>query len=126
MVSALSSSERSALDAAIRQAEQTSRAEFSVFVGPVEGDAAAFARRLHRAMTAPTISVLVMVDPDARVVEVVTGSTVRRTLSDAQVELGMATMLASFRDGELVEGLRRGLAYLAEHARPSLVRHAAE
>ena len=65
-----------------------------------------------------------MVDPEARALEVVTGAHVRRHLSDAQVELAIATMTRSFGDGDLAEGLRRGILQLAEHARPPQTLHA--
>ena len=69
-----SANDRVALDETIRKAEQLSRAEFSVFVGHAEGDPRAFATSLHASLVAPSRSVLIMVDPDARVLEVVTGS----------------------------------------------------
>ena len=44
----LSDADRLALDNTIRRAEQACRFEFSVYVGPVDGeDARAFATRLH-------------------------------------------------------------------------------
>ena len=66
--------ERVDLDETIRKAERLSRVEFSVFVGHAEDEPRPFAVSLHRALAAPARSVLVMVDPDARAVEVVTGS----------------------------------------------------
>jgi hypothetical protein len=119
-----SSGDRVALDETIRRAEQLSRAEFSVFVGHAEGEPRAFAGSLHAALVAPARSVLVMVDPDARALEVVTGSEVRRTLTDPQVELAVAEMQTLFAEGELVTGLRRGIQMMAEHARPPLTLHA--
>jgi uncharacterized membrane protein YgcG len=119
-----SANDRVALDETIRKAEQVSRAEFSVFVGHAEGDPRAFANSLHASLVAPTRSVLIMVDPDARVLEVVTGSEVRRTLRDPQVELAVAQMQSLFAQGELVEGLRRGIQMMAEHARAPLTLHA--
>jgi hypothetical protein len=65
-----------------------------------------------------------MVDPDARVVEVVTGSQVRRTLRDTDVELAIAQMQTLFVAGDLVGGLRRGIQMLAEHARAPQTLHA--
>lgn len=120
----LSDAQRTALDATIRQAEQTSRAEFSVYVGRAEGEPRDFATRLHRTLVAPDRSVLVLVDPDRRAVEVVTGEWVRRTLTDRQVELAVATMTSSFGEGELLDGLRRGIQQLADHARAPVTRHA--
>jgi uncharacterized membrane protein YgcG len=121
-----SAAERAALDAAIRKAEQLSRAEFSVFVGKAEGDPRAFATRLHNSLVAPARSVLIMVDPTARAIEVVTGEFVRRTLSDSEVELAVIAMQTAFAEGDLVGGLRRGIALLADHARSPQTLHAQE
>lgn len=109
--------ERHELDRVIRAAEQASRCEFSVFVGAADGDPAAFARRLHASLVAPAVSLLVMVDPARRALEVVTGSDVRRHLSDGEVELAVLHMKSAFAEGDLVGGLKRGVAMLAEHAR---------
>lgn len=115
--------ERHELDRVIRAAEQASRCEFSVFVGSAEGDPQAFARRLHAALVAPAVSVLVMVDPARRAVEVVTGAEVRRHLSDGEVEIAVLHMQSAFAEGDLVGGLKRGVAMLAEHARPPHTLH---
>jgi hypothetical protein len=119
-----SASDRVALDETIRRAERLSRVEFSVFVGHAEGDPRAYALSLHATLVAPARSILVMVDPDARAVEVVTGSHVRRTLRDTQVELAVAQMQSLFAAGDLVGGLRRGIQMLAEHARAPQTLHA--
>lgn len=120
-----SSGEHAQLDAVIRRAEQTCRAEFSVFVGNVEGeDPRAFATQLHNTLVAPSRSILVMVDPTRRLLEVVTGAHVRRHLSDAEVELAVLHMQSDFAAGDLAGGLRRGIEMLAEHARPPRTLHA--
>ncbi|MGA8845172.1 MAG: DUF5130 family protein [Nocardioides sp.] len=122
---ALSSNERAALDQAIRKAEQLCRAEFSVFVGRSEGDDPhAFATSLHNSLVAPARSILIMVDPHVRAVEIVTGAHVRRTLTDHQSDLAVATMAATFAEGDLVGGLRRGIQQLADSARPPNTLHA--
>jgi len=120
----LSSSDRLVLDKAIRRAEQQCRFEFSVYVGPTEGDTHAFAARLHQRLVAPDRSVLICVDPSRRVTEVVTGHDVRRHLTDAEVELAVLTMQSEFRDGNLTSGLARGVDLLAEHARAQNTLHA--
>jgi len=117
--------ERTALDIAIRKAEQLCRAEFSVFVGRSDGDPHAFATSLHNSLVAPSRSILIMVDPTAHAVEVVTGAHVRHRLSDHQADLAIATMAACFREGDLVGGLRRGIHQLAEAARPQRTLHEA-
>lgn len=124
MAREFTASQRAALDQAIRAAEQVSRWEFSVFVGASEGDPRAFARRLHAALSTPERSVLVMVDPVARVVEVVTGSEVRRVLTDHEVALAVLEMRSEFAAGDLLRGLRRGLSMLAMSARAPRTLHA--
>lgn len=114
----LTSAEQAALDATIRSAEQACRAEISVYIGKSDGeDPRAFATSLHNTLVAPHRSILVMVDPVRRVVEVVTGGHVRRTLSDAEAALAVEEMTRSFAEGDLAGGLRRGIMLLAEHAR---------
>ena len=119
-----SSAERFALDEAIRKAETLSRVEFSLFVGHAEGDPRAFATQLHNSLVAPSRSIMIMVDPTARALEIVTGGSVRRTLTDKEVELTAAQMQSSFAEGDLVGGLKRGIAMLADHARAPQTLHA--
>ena len=116
--------QRASLDQAIRAAERVSRVEFSVFVGAAEGDPREFAERLHAALSTPARSVLVMVDPAARVVEVVTGRDVRRVLSDQEVAFAVLEMRTEFATGDLLKGLRRGISMLAMSARAPRTLHA--
>ena len=105
------------LDRAIRTAETASRFEFSVFRGLTTGDPAAFARQLHAHLVAPARSVLILVDPAKRAIEVVTGAEAARRLTDSEVELAVLEMQSAFAEGDDLGGLKRGLALLAEHAR---------
>jgi uncharacterized membrane protein YgcG len=118
--------ERFALDEAIRKAEQLSRAEFSVFVGHAESDPREFATRLHNSLVAPARSILIMVDPEQRALEIVTGGYVRRTLTDSEVDLAALAMQSDFAAGDLVGGLKRGIQMLADHARSPETLHAGE
>ena len=109
--------ERHEIDRCIRAAEQASRYEFSVYVGRADGEPNAFAKRLHSSLVAPPRSLLILVDPVARALEVVTGVEVRRNLSDREVELAVLDMQSAFATGDLVGGLKRGISMLADHAR---------
>jgi hypothetical protein len=119
-----SSDQRFELDRAIRAAETVCRYEFSVYVGAADGEAGPFAQRLHASLVAPARSVLIMVDPAARLLEIVTGSVVRRDLSDDAVRLAAVAMESAFVEGDLVGGIKRGLAQLAAAARKPATLHA--
>lgn len=121
-----SSAERRSLDEIVRKAEQLCRLEFSVFVGNAEGDPRDFATSLHNTLVAPARSILIMVDPSRRLLEVVTGGHARRNLSDQEVELVVLQMQSTFAEGDLVGGLKRGIQMLADHARAPQTLHAAD
>jgi hypothetical protein len=120
---AFTASQRHQIDKAIRDAEQMSRYEFSVYVGASDGETRPFAQRLHAALAVPERSVLVLVDPAARIVEVVTGSVARRDLDDAEVKLAVLAMQSAFAAGDLVGGIVAGVHQLAEHARRPTLQH---
>lgn len=111
-----SAEQRHRIDRAIRDAEIHSRLEFSVFIGGLEGDQRGYAERLHSKLVAPDKSVLILVDPSARVVEVVTGAHTRSELTDDEVRLAVAEMTTMFADQELVDGIVTGVNSLARFA----------
>ena len=119
-----SSDQRYEIDKAIRAAETVCRYEFSVYVGAADGEAGPFSQRLHASLVAPARSVLIVVDPAARLLEIVTGSVVRRDLPDDAVRLAAVAMESAFAEGDLVGGIRRGLAQLADAARKPATLHA--
>ena len=119
-----SADQRYEIDRAIRAAETVCRYEFSVYVGTADVEVRPFAERLHASLVAPARSVLILVDPAARLLEIVTGSGVRRDLSDEAVRLAAVAMESAFAEGDLLGGIKRGLAQLAEAARKPATLHA--
>jgi uncharacterized membrane protein YgcG len=101
---------------AVRNAETLSGLTFSVFVGVSEEDSRAYAERLHKALTDPDHSVLVMCDLEFRKLEIVTGIEARRVLTDLECRLAAAAMLTSFSGGDIVGGLTAGIQQLGEAA----------
>ncbi len=110
--------QRQEIAKAIHDAERVSGRTFSVHVGPSEGDPRSFAERLHASMIDPPRSVLIHVDPHARSLEIITGSQVRRSLTNRQAALAAITMQTAFTTGDLTRGLMAGLQQLAPLARP--------
>lgn len=115
--------QRRAIDRAIRAAEEGSGLAFCVRVGGVEDDPRAVAHQLLMRMPDPSRSVIVVVDPAERAIEIVTGSVAQRSLSDSECGLAALGMQGSFTAGDLAGGLISGLQQLGEHARAPRTLH---
>ncbi|GAB4011528.1 hypothetical protein GCM10028772_34100 [Nocardioides ultimimeridianus] len=112
----LSHADQARLDATIRTAEQSCRAEISVYLGAAEGDIRDFATSLHNTLVLPSRSILVMVDPERRAVEVVTGGQVRASLPDERVAAIVEEMTRAFAAGDLLGGLTVGIERFGREA----------
>jgi Domain of unknown function (DUF5130) len=106
----------SRLDEALTLASRDSGLRFSVFLGELGGKPTDTAQRLHGQMEGSDESVLVAVSPEQRVVEVVTGPEARVRLPDRGAKLAVMSMVASFKEGDLLGGLLSGLRMLADQA----------
>jgi uncharacterized membrane protein YgcG len=113
----LTAGDRRSIVKAVRSAESQSGCDFSVLIEAAESDARAYAEELHAGLDNAPNSVLVFVDPVARQLEIVTGSTVRRFLGDSEVALAALHMQTSFAAGDFVGGITQGVQQLADHAR---------
>jgi hypothetical protein len=120
---AFSPAQRGEIARAIRIAEESSGFAFSVYVGAAEGEPRMFAESLHARLARPERSVLVMVDPAARRLEIVTGSVVCRLVDDKAAGLAALSMQAAFAAGDLVGGILTGLQQLGERARQPKALH---
>lgn len=111
------------LKRAVRTAEEESGLGFSLYVGSAEGNPRAFAENLHATLEQPDSAVLVMCDPERRVLEIVTGHLARRSLPDTECRLAAVGMQSSFAGGDLVGGLTSGLLQLGREARAPRTLH---
>lgn len=105
------------IDEALTLAERDTGVHFSVYLGELGSDSRARAEQMLRSVgdKAPD-SVLLAVSPGERVVEVVTGAHVARRVTDRAARLAVMSMVASFKEGDLVEGVLGGLRMLADQA----------
>lgn len=107
-----------AIERAIAHAHSESDLSYSVFVGAPDGDLREQGRRLLGALgAAADHSVVVVIDPAHRRLEILTGSTSARYLDDRATALGAMSMTSSFAAGDLAGGIVAGLHTLSEHAR---------
>ena len=105
----------------IRHALATARAEtglwFSVYIGSIEGDPRGQAQRLHAALgDVADHAVLLLVEPEARRVEIVTGAGASRRVDDRTAALASLSMATSFAGGDLVGGIVNGIGMMAGSA----------
>lgn len=105
------------INRAIDIAQRESGLSFTAYVGPATGDLVAFARRVLAALPDPGQSVVVVVDPTQRRLEIVTGNVAARNLDDRSCALAAATMTSAFAAGDLSGGIGSGIVLLGEQAR---------
>lgn len=104
------------LDEALTLATRETGLRFSVYLGDLGSDVTARVAELHAQLEGSGEAVLVAVSPEQRVVEVLTGAEARVRLPDRGAKLAVMSMVASFREGDLLGGLLSGLRMLADQA----------
>ncbi|HEX4812640.1 MAG TPA: TPM domain-containing protein [Nonomuraea sp.] len=102
---------------ALRTAERRSGLRFGVFLGEPVGGRRHFAERLHAALgDEADHAVVILVGVKGRGLEIVTGETARRRLSDASCRLVAMSMATALSAGDLIGGVLYGIAALGEQA----------
>ena len=104
------------LDEALTLASRETGLRFSVYLGDLGEAPSERAAELHSELEGTAEAVLVAVSPGQRVVEVITGPEARVRLLDRGAKLAVMSMVASFREGDLLGGLLSGLRMLADQA----------
>ena len=104
------------LDEALTRSSRATGLNFSVYLGDLGEDTRATAESLHAALEAPADSALIAVSPGQRKVEIVTGAEAARRLPDRACNLAVMSMVASFKEGDLIGGLVSALRMLSDQA----------
>ncbi|MGH3517249.1 MAG: DUF5130 family protein [Haloechinothrix sp.] len=105
------------LDEALTLASRETGLDFSVYLGALGRDTRAGAERLFDTIgPRERESVLVAVSPGERVVEIVTGEVAAQRLSERGAKLAVMSMVASFKEGDLIGGLVSGLRMMTDQA----------
>jgi hypothetical protein len=108
------------LDEALTLSARTTGLAFSVYLGDMADDTRATAESLHAESGENAAgAVLVAVSPAQRKVEIVTGADSSRRLPDRACNLAVMSMVASFKEGDLIGGLVSGLRMLTDQAGPA-------
>ena len=112
----------------IRHALANARTEtgllFSVYIGSVEGEVRDHALQLHASLgDDAAIAVLTFIEPEARRVEIVTGSVARHSLDDRAAALASLSMATSFAGGDLAGGIVNGIRMMTQSAARPPIAH---
>jgi uncharacterized membrane protein YgcG len=117
----------------VREISEQAKVVFSVLVADPddfagsEPDVRAFAEKAHAALgDRAHESVLILVAPNARRVEIVLGTSLRGRLSDRDCALAALSMTSTFAGGDLTGGVLQGVRMLGQRTgaprrRPSVV-----
>ena len=109
------------MEAAVRDAEQWTGVQFSVYLGPVEDDAREHAERLFLESGGHARpALLILVAPSARKVEIVTAPDIRDRVPDEVCAAAVDGMTARFADGDIAGGIVDALRELAAAAGPGV------
>ncbi|HEX2131664.1 MAG TPA: DUF5130 family protein [Actinophytocola sp.] len=107
----------SRLDEALTLSARATGLGFSVYLGDLGEDPRATAEELHASSGEnAAAAVLLAVSPGQRRVEIVTGAESTRRLPDRACNLAVMSMVASFKEGDLIGGLVSGLRMLSDQA----------
>lgn len=106
------------LDDALKYGSRAAKARFAVYIGDLGADTAATAREFLAKVPTPDNAVLLAVSPDQRAIEVVYGSKVKGRGIEEAAPLGVSAAAASFKDGNLIDGLISAVRVLTAGVSP--------
>ena len=93
------------LDDALKYGSRAAKARFAVYLGDLGADTAATARDVLAEIPTPNNAVLLAVSPNQRAIEVVYGADVQGRGIEESAPLGVSAAAASFKEGNLMDGL---------------------
>jgi len=106
------------LDNALKYGSRAAHARFAVYIGDLGADTAATARELLAKVPTPDNAVLLAVSPNQKAIEVVYGSEVKGRGIEESAPLGVSAAAASFKEGNLIDGLISGVRVLSAGVSP--------
>ncbi|MEZ0338743.1 DUF5130 domain-containing protein [Mycobacterium sp. pV006] len=106
------------LDNALKYGSRAAKARFAVYIGDLGADTAATAREILARVPTPNNAVLLAVSPNQRAIEVVYGAEVKGRGIEEAAPLGVSAAAASFKEGNLIDGLISGVRVLSSGVAP--------
>ena len=102
----------------LKYGSRAAKARFAVYVGGLGADTAATAREILAKVPTPDNAVLLAVSPNQKAIEVVYGSEVKGRGIEEAAPLGVSAAAASFREGNLIDGLISAVRVLSAGVSP--------
>jgi len=106
------------LDDALKYGSRAAKARFAVYIGGLGEDTAATAREILAKVPTPDNAVLLAVSPNQKAIEVVYGSELKGRGIEESAPLGVSAAAASFREGNLLDGLISAVRVLSAGVSP--------
>jgi hypothetical protein len=107
------------LDDALKYGSRAAKARFAVYIGDLGADTAATARAVLEQVPTPNNAVLLAVSPNQRAIEVVYGADVKGRGIEETAPLGVSAAAASFKDGNLIDGLISAVRVMSAGVTPA-------
>jgi hypothetical protein len=105
------------LDEALVLSSRSTGLHFAIYLGELTEPTRGRAEELHASLAESAATAVVLaVSPGQRCVEIVTGEEAHRRVPDRSCQLAVMSMVASFKEGELIEGLISALRMLSDAA----------
>lgn len=106
------------LDDALKYGSRAAQARFAVYLGDLGADTAATAREILAKVPTPDNAVLLAVSPNQKAIEVVYGHEVNGRGIEEAAPLGVSAAAASFKEGNLIDGLISAVRVLSAGVSP--------
>jgi hypothetical protein len=107
------------LDDALKYGSRAAKARFAIYIGDLGADPAAAARDILAKVPTPNNAVLLAVSPDQHAIEVVYGADVKGRGIEEAAPLGVSAAAASFKEGNLIDGLISAVRVLSAGVSPA-------
>lgn len=119
--SPFSMEDRVRMDHALTEATRRTGILWTVYIGELSAHAADAARELHSTLPDPSRSVLLAVSPNDKKIEILGGDAIGARFNDRVAQLGVSAALASFKQGDLIDGLVSAVRVMSAAVRPVAV-----
>ena len=119
--SPFSMEDRVRMDNTLTEATRRTGILWTIYIGELSVHPADAARELHSTLPDPARTVLIAVSPNDKQIEVLGGDAIGNRFNDRVAQLGVSAALASFKQGDLIDGLVSAVRVMAAAVQPVVI-----